>query len=149
MNIMGKPPLGLKDRTRKDAPKLRKPVRRISAKRAAHRKSDAGNDGMDYMGAVKSLPCVACGATHRPRDAHHCKDLPPLGEDGPYQKSPHKHRRTGDYDTIPLCEFYCHNDGPDSFHKNRTAWRERHGPDYGFIPATRAAVAAINGTIDF
>ena len=149
MNLMRKPPLGLKDRDATPKPKKRKPMRRVSKKRAGYRKSAAGKAGSDYMGVGVTLPCVACGATDRPRDGHHCKDKPPEGQDGPYQKSPHKHRRSGDYDLIPLCKFYCHEGGPAAYHTNRRAWRERHGPDYSYIPATRAAVAALRGEINF
>jgi len=34
--------------------------------------------------------------------------------------------------TIPLCKS-CHQDGPDAIHANKRAWRERHGPDYGYL----------------
>ena len=129
--------------------KPRKWMTKVSNKRAAHRASDLGISGSAYMGIAVTLPCVACGATHRPRENHHCKDKPPLGQDGPYQKSPHRFARSGDFDVIPLCKFYCHTVGPDSYHKDRTAWNERHGPDYGFILSTRAAVAALGGEIDF
>lgn len=136
----------------KGEPKMKAPrnrMRQVSRKRADYRKSDVGQSGMAYMGLAATLPCVQCGATWRKRDLHHCKDKPPYGEDGPYEKSPHKHNRTGDMDVIPLCQIECHNGGPNSYHVAPKAWAERNGPDYGFILSTRAAVAALAGEIDF
>lgn len=146
---MGKPPLGLKSDQPEAAPKKRKRIRQVSKKRAAYRASVDGMKGSEYMALAATRPCVACGATHRHRELHHCKDKPPLGQAGPYQKSPHEHVRTGDFDVIPLCMFYCHKDGPDAYHTDRTTWNERHGPDYSYILPTRAAVAAMQGEIDF
>lgn len=146
MSLTGRP---IYQKAKGKPAKKRKPMRQVSQKRADYRKSPEGQKGSAYMGFAVTLPCVQCGATHRVRENHHCKDKPPLGQDGPYQKSPHKNVRTGDFDVIPLCKFHCHKDGPESYHKNPTAWRSKHGPDYSYIPATRAAVAAMNGEIDF
>lgn len=138
-------PMGLK--AEKTANKPRKRMSAKSKKRTAQHTSSEGQADLAYMGCVKQLPCVVCGAYGV--DAHHCKDLPPMGECGPYDKSPHTHGRSGARDTIPLCPHDCHNGGPLSLHKNRRAWRERNGPDYKFIPATRAKVAAMQSEIDF
>lgn len=132
----------------------RKRLRRVSKKRSDYRKSDEGQAGMDYMDLAATLPCVQCGATWGKRDLHHCKDKPPCTDDdpegqGPYQKNPHKHNRTGDRDVIPLCEVNCHNGGPNSYHVAPKAWAKRNGPDYNHILPTRLLVAAMSGEIDF
>jgi hypothetical protein len=129
----------------KQPKKPRRGLPPVSAKKRAYRKSEAGREGQAYMVAVKGLPCVICGSPP-PNDAHHCKDVPPDGRKGLYQQLPAAGRKSGDKDTIPLCRS-CHQTGPEAYHKNRTAWREKHGPDYGFIGPTRAAVA--NHEIDF
>ena len=147
MNIMGKPPLGLKDRTRKDAPKLRKPVRKVSKTRARARASTDGQEDLAYMGMVKQLPCAHCGAPP-PSDAHHCYHKPNKDEPHGYKRLPTGRTKSHDRDTIPLCK-HDHQDGPGAIHKIKRTWLAKHGPDYQHIPATRAAVAAINGTIDF
>lgn len=147
MNIMGKPPLGLKNRDAEPETKIRKPVRKVSAKRAAHRASADGKAGSDYMGHVKSLPCCICGKPG-PSDAHHCFHRPPVDDPHGYDRLPGARMKSGDRDTIPLCKAH-HQDGPDAIHNGKASWLDRFGPDYAHIPATRAAVAAITGTIDF
>ena len=117
-----------------------KPMRQISAKRAAQHASPEGAADMLYMETVKTLHCVACGAPP-PSDAHHCKCKPPQQIAGIYDTLPIG-RKSGARDTIPLCKM-CHQDGPLSFHGHRTDWVKAYGPDYAFIPAIRASVAAL------
>jgi len=143
MNIGNRPPLGLKPDKAEKAP--RKGMRQKSKKRAAREASPKGRRDYDHMGLVKQLPCVSCKAPP-PNDAHHCKCKPPAG--------PHVYEilpigcKSGATDTIPVCKL-CHQDGPMAFHGHRKEWVEKNGPDYGFIPSTRAAVAAMLGEIDF
>lgn len=139
-------PLGLK--TDKPPKRPRKGMRQVSAKRAAARRTQAGREGLEYMGFVKQLPCVICGATGN-IDPHHCRSMPPADEPHAYEQLPCAGRRSGDRDTIPLCHEGCHLNGPWAYHTSKRAWEQRNGPDYGFIPATRAAVAALLGEIDF
>lgn len=139
-----KGPLGLKPDKPEKAP--RKGMRRKSKKRAAQEASPEGRSDLEYMGNVKQEPCCACGKPG-PSDAHHCKDKPPAGEPHAYKRLPigcKSHAR----DTIPLCKM-CHQDGPEAYHRSPVAWRAKHGPDYGFIPSTRAAVAARKAEIGF
>ena len=75
-----------------------------------------------YMARVATLPCVICGA--RPVEVHHCIS-------GRYGQ-----RRAGDRDTIPLC--YWHHRGTGGIHTSKRAWEAMHGPDTGYISATRA-----------
>lgn len=136
MNLTGQP---IYQKGAKPA-KARKPMRCVSAKKAADRDAK-------YLAAVKTLPCVICGAYGV--DAHHCRSQPAADEPHAYERLPAAGRRSHDRDAIPLCPHDCHNGGPNSYHVNKRAWEERNGPDYGFIPSTRAAVKAMRGTIDF
>jgi hypothetical protein len=121
----------------------RKPMKKVSRKRKEYRASDAGQDGLAYMGKVKTLPCCICGK-HGPSDAHHCKDKPWSDQVNPYEQEPCAGRKSGDRDTIPLCKS-CHQDGPMAYHgPNPDAWRERNGPDFFYIPETRKLVAAMS-----
>lgn len=71
------------------------------------------------LARVKGMPCVICNAPP-PSDAHHCcHDR--FGQ-----------RKSSDAETIPLCKIH-HQDGPEAIHTNKRAWREKHGPDHGFL----------------
>ena len=85
----------------------------------------------EYMACVKQLNCVACGA-FAPNDAHHV-----FHDRYGRTKAPHWH-------VIPLCK-QCHQDGPESIHRAKKTWREKHGPDWGYIPQTQERVFAIFG----
>lgn len=117
-----------------------------SKKRAAFHASDIGQGELEYMGAVKTLHCRSCNAPP-PSDAHHCKDKPAFDERGLYVTLPIGRKSSG-WDTIPLCKE-CHTDSDTAYHRDRAGWVQRNGPDYGHIAPTRAAVAALGGTIDF
>lgn len=113
-------------KTRGKPLKAKTPMRKASAKRKAYRASDEGKKALRYMQAVKQLPCAVCGAAP-PSDAHHVI-----------------HDRYGtakasDFDTIPLCRS-CHLDGPDAIHNGKQSWREKHGPDHGYIEQTAERV---------
>jgi 5-methylcytosine-specific restriction endonuclease McrA len=104
-------------------------MNKTSAKRRAYRASAAGRDAMAYMAVVKSLPCAVCGAP-APSDAHHViHDR--FGT-----------RKTSDFDVIPLCRK-CHLEGPEAIHNGKQIWREKHGPDHGYLPKVRLMVAEI------
>lgn len=108
-------------------------LRQVSAKRAAYRASDEGQDALRYMQAVKQLPCCVCGSAP-PNDAHHCIS------------DRYGTRKASDFETVPLCKE-CHQ-GPHGVHAEKRSWRERHGPDHGYIAETRAKVFALTG-VDF
>jgi hypothetical protein len=95
------------------------PIRKVSKKKRAYRASAEGQAGMDHMARVKMLPCVICQAPP-PNDAHHC------------YHDRYGTRKQSDLDTIPLCKW-CHQDGPQSVHRDKAGWKDRHGPDYGFL----------------
>ena len=109
--------------------KAKTPMRKVSGKRKAYRASQEGQDALDYMRAVKALPCVVCRAPP-PNDAHHCIH------------DRYGTRRASDYDTVPLCRA-CHLDGPNAIHKGKEIWRDRNGSDHGYIEQTREAVKAM------
>lgn len=102
MNLMRKPPLGLK------VPKP-KPNR-------------------SHLRAVKSLPCIICGAPP-PSDAHHCIH------------DRYGMQRVADECTIPLCKKH-HQDGPDAIHNGKQSWREKYGADHEYLPAVRDMLEA-------
>lgn len=107
-----------------------KPMRKVSAKRKAHRASAEGQKALEYMGAVKQLPCCVCGAPP-PSIAHHCiHDR--CGT-----------RKASDFDTIPLCS--AHHDYPHNtaIHSGKETWRQLHGADHSYIEETRRLVAAM------
>ena len=89
----------------------------------------------EYMLAVKRLTCCTCGR-HGPSDAHHCRDLPDYDERGLYTRLPGAAQKSGDRDTIPLCQT-CHW----TFHNRRSEFHRLYGKDYGFIAPTRALLA--------
>ena len=100
-----------------------------------------------YLGKVKQLPCAVCNAPP-PSDAHHCTHRPPEGEPHGYTRLPCAGRKSGDRDAIPLCKAH-HQDGPGAIHNGKETWAALHGPDYQFIPTTRAAVAAKDAEVSF
>lgn len=117
-----------------------------SKKRAKQHASPQGVADLDHMGCVKWLDCTQCGKSG-PNDAHHCKDKPPEDLKHLYDVLPYG-CKSGPRDTIPLCKM-CHQDGPQAFHRDRSGFMERNGPDYLHIEATRRAVENMNGTINF
>ncbi len=81
----------------------------------------------EHLARVKALPCVICGAPP-PSDAHHCI-----------------HDRFGtlkasDYETIPLCKAH-HQWGAEAIHAGKATWREKWGPDHGYLPAVAKMLA--------
>lgn len=109
-------------------------MRRISRKKAAHRASKAGQDGLAYMRTVKCLPCAVCGSPP-PSDAHHviC---------GRYGS-----KRASDFDVIPLCKAH-HQNGPDAIHRSKRRWIELFGLDTDYLDRTRRLVGSMEGRND-
>lgn len=98
--------------------------------------------GKEHMAGVKVLPCVICNAPP-PSDAHHCTHrYTGLDDLNPYTIEPCAGRRSGDYDTIPLCKS-CHQNGPTAIHNGKERWRKRNGPDYLYLPMVREMVEAV------
>jgi len=103
-------------------------IRRISAKRQAHRASDEGKAGMAYMARVRALPCCICAEYgHRQTtatEAHHCIH-------GRYSA-----RKAPDTMTIPLCAEH-HRESADpakvSLHASPAKWKRLYGEDTRWI----------------
>jgi len=103
-----------------------KPMRKVSKKRQAKRASPEGQAALQYMQAVKQLPCCVCGKPG-PSDAHHVIH------------DRYGTARVSDWNTVPLCKAH-HQDGPEAIHNGKATWREKHGPDHGYIAETRRKV---------
>lgn len=110
--------------------KARKRMKPQSDKRKRYRASKEGREALEWMRAVKGLPCVICHAPP-PSEAHHCRS-------GGMARN--------DYHTIALC-YECHR-GPNGYHMAKRQWEAANGPDYGFIPLVRAVLDQ-DDTIDF
>lgn len=119
-----------------------KPMRRVSAKREAYRKSDEGKAGLAHMAKVKQLPCCICehyGMTQNsPTEVHHCKS----GRFG--------NLREHDRCTIPLCHShhnklrpYPGDEGKLGYHNGQETWEAEYGADYHYIAGTLDAVDAM------
>ena len=107
--------------------KAKKPMRKVSKKKAARKKTTAYQAALAYMAEVKRLPCIVCGRMGV--DAHHCQS----GRFGT--------ARASDFDTIPLCpRDHKHEYGEPAYHANKTLWELTHGPDTDYIEKTREAV---------
>lgn len=103
-----------------------KPMRQVSAKKRAYRRSKEGQEALEYLRKVKQLPCAVCGAPPV-SDAHHvCHDR--FGT-----------RKASDFDVIPLCKAH-HQDGPLAIHNGKESWRQKYGNDYDYIAETREKV---------
>jgi hypothetical protein len=103
---------------RRQPPPLKRitPIAKRSPKRKAYRASAARVEGVKHMMAVKSLPCICCGAPP-PSAAHHCRS------DG---------MARDDMKVLPLC-WGCHQ-GPDGYHAIKATWEAQHGKDYSLLP---------------
>ena len=90
--------------------KKRKPIPKVSAKRAAYLASPERTAGKAHMARVALQHCLVCGAW--PVDVHH---LP----------SPRNDLRT-----IPLCPFHHRKEyGPQAYHYSRRNFNALHGSD--------------------
>ncbi len=100
----------------------RKPMKQRSDKRKAYRASDEGQAALEYMRAVKELPCCIC---HRPgpSQAHHC-----TGD----------RMARSDWHTIPLC--YEDHQGPNGYHARKRTWEEKNGKDHSYIAETQLQI---------
>jgi len=93
-------------------------------------KEPASQADLDYMLAVKGLPCAVCNAPP-PSDCHHTI----CGRFGS--------RKTPARDCIPLCKIH-HQWGPDAIHNGKESWIDEWGFDTNYIEQTRAQIDAIS-----
>lgn len=96
----------------------------VSAKKRVHKAAELAAGAWEHMARVKAMPCIACGSPP-PSQAHHV-----TGDGKP----------RSDWRVIPLC-YECHQ-GDRGYHAAKRSWVDRHGPDYGFLPAVRVAVGS-------
>lgn len=75
-----------------------------------------------HMAKVAQLDCVICGA--RPVAVHHCIH------------ARYSQARAPDEMTIPLCPA-CH----DELHADKTAWADKHGPDFSYLPVVNRLIS--------
>ena len=106
-NLANLPPLGQKQP--KPAPVRRKPVRRVSKKRAAYLASADRAAGLAHMGRVARLPCMICGAWQV--EVHH--ETKPRNDMKVLPLCPAHHRRefgNGAYHYSPRAFYAAHGD---------------------------------------
>ena len=106
-----------------------------SSARAAERpqkRPRASKVELCHLRAVKALRCVVCGRAG-PNDAHHCFHDRATRFGG---------RKAGHFETIPLCKEH-HQHGPDAIHNAKRTWRERWGPDHGYIESVMIAIYGV------
>lgn len=108
-------PLGQKPA--KAAKKPRKPLAKVSAKKAAKRRQEAADGARDHMARVAALPCLVCG--YWPVEVHH---LP----------SPRS-----DFRVIPLCPRHHRREyGDQAYHYSRRNFNARYGSDDELLAKT-------------
>lgn len=111
-----------------------KPMKRKASKPRTRKSATGPLVDLAHLDGVRGLCCCACGAP-APSDPHHCKDRPPFVELGVYRFFPEFAMKSADFDAIPLCRP-CH----DLFHRNHGEFSLRYGPDYSYLPTTRATL---------
>ena len=72
-------------------------------------------EGRKHMAKVAACPCVICN--YWPVHVHHIIH------------DRYSQRKSWDTETISLC-VDCHNE----LHADKTAWREKYGPDWEYLP---------------
>lgn len=123
-------PIGLK--AEKVGKPPRKPMRKVSKKRAAYRASEQGQEDTEYLDKVRALPCVICHEwglkQNSPTEAHHSKS-------GRYGSL-----KTSDKMAIPLCHShhnklrpYPGDEDKFGFHNAQATWERQFGMDYDWI----------------
>jgi hypothetical protein len=105
----------------------RTPLRKVSAKKRAHKATERAAGAWEHMAAVKMLPCIACGSPP-PSQAHHV-----TGDKQP----------RSDWRVIPLC-WACHQ-GPDGYHAAKRSWVAIHGPDFELLPKVAQMLGGTDG----
>lgn len=104
-------------------------------KRPITAKPERAKPNPAYLAKVRAQYCVTCGSPP-PNDPHHCRDMPPLSEQGLYTRLPGAGMKSADEDAITLCRE-CH----DMFHRDRARFRKLYGYDFEYLFVTRAAVS--------
>lgn len=104
-------------------PKTRKPIRKISAKKAAQKGKERAAGGPAHMAAVKALPCLVCGVYGV--EVHHFL-----------------HPRS-DFRVAPLCPRHHRREyGPGAYHYSRSDFNAAHGSDDELLERVQAMLDA-------
>jgi len=95
----------------------RTPLRKVSAKKRAHKAAEKAQGAHLHMGRVKALPCLVCGS--QPVEAHHLPDP------------------RSDFRVVPLCPFHHREEyGPQAYHYSRPNFNAEHGSDEQLLART-------------
>ena len=122
-NLAGKGPLGQK--AAKPEAKQRKPMRRVSRKRAEYLASPERVEGKTHMANVAMLHCLVCGAW--PVEVHH-------------EGTPRSDMRV-----LPLCSRHHRREfGPGAFHYSKRAFYDLHGSSDELLARVDQLLAASN-----
>ena len=122
-DLAGKGPLGQK--AAKPEAKQRKPMRRVSRKRAEYLASPEREAGKAHLANVAMLHCLVCGAW--PVEVHH------VG-------TPRSDMRV-----LPLCPRHHKREfGPGAFHYSKRAFYALHGSSDALLVRVEQLLAASN-----
>lgn len=113
-------------------------MRRVSKKKQQYRQSSEGRAALDYMGVVRTLPCIICQTHGEPQTSHTQAHHPIMGRYGT--------RKAPDGDCVALCEGHhqgMFDTSKIAIHREPKRWREVYGLDTDYIEATREAVKAL------
>jgi hypothetical protein len=104
----------------------RTPLRKVSAKKRAHKAAEKAAGAHDHMAAVKALPCLICGAS--PVEVHHLPDP------------------RSDFRVVPLCPFHHRREyGPQAYHYSRRNFNAIHGSDEQLLARTIEMLGETHG----
>ena len=120
-DLAGKGPLGQK--AAKPEAKQRKPMRRVSRKRAEYLASPERAEGKAHMANVAMLHCLVCGAW--PVEVHH-------------EGTPRSDKRV-----LPLCPRHHKREfGPGAFHYSKRAFYALHGSSDALLARVEQLLSA-------
>jgi len=105
----------------------RSPLRKVSPKKRAHKAAERAAGAHLYMGRVKALPCLICGAS--PVEVHHLPDP------------------RSDFRVVALCPFHHRKEyGPQAYHYSRRNFNAIHGSDEQLLARTIEILGETNDT---
>jgi hypothetical protein len=104
----------------------RTPLRKVSAKKRAHKAAEKAAGAHDHMGRVKMLPCLVCGS--QPVEVHHLPDP------------------RSDFRVVALCPFHHRREyGPQAYHYSRRNFNAIHGSDEQLLARTIEMLGETHG----
>lgn len=119
-DLAGRPPLGPK--APKEARQPRKPIAKISAKKARHKATERALGGLEHMSTVKALPRLVCGCYGV--EAHH------------------EGKPRSDFNVLPLCPQHHRREyGIGAYHYSPKAFYALHGSSVELLARVAAMLA--------